>query len=613
MNTVALEKQVQIYGIDTGNFYTNREARLHWKNHKIKLEKRRLKREKEENQKEINKLAKKLNDINKTSPSCQTNEDELKLSYRIDELITRQVDIDEWIKQKNKHIALAKNDLLTLLANKVKANEDSNGRHHTRILNEDGLSDSNIISVFDSMLTRTIGLESDKLTDAFMVIQVYYYDVIKDLIYHGYEYKGERYIFYTASAGQIRQKKVVFIKENLWNKYEKSLMCGLSLDIINSKGGNNPNKYLAYMALSNSATDEWEEFDIEKTIVIPDFQTDVHGTYDLIDDTDYSITRTNGCVPIAHTDGAGMMLPFAFGKAQKNMMVRLPFVKGLLGVFAFDEFIKEHNCSPIIKDIYGVEHDVLAEKIQVIFTESQFKMYKYYENWQEYKDNFKKYNCLAGFTNLEEDRIKNAKINYQMLQTMLDFEDDDLNSIAQKSVDKLNSLTSSVKNVKEAFGITPYNNNMTYLQQAIDLYPNLLNDEYLKIRLRDTKNSLIKKYKSGKLEVKGKYTFLLPDFYACCEHWFMGIEVPNGLLEDGEVYCSLFRKSSELDCLRSPHLYIEHPVRKNVAYCGSYITDRERERLDKLDKWFDTKAVYTSSKDLISRILQFDEYIRHAL
>lgn len=241
MNTVALEKQVQIYGIDTGNFYTNREARLHWKNHKIKLEKRRLKREKEENQKEINKLAKKLNDIDKTSPSCQTNEDELKLSYRIDELITRQVDIDEWIKQKNKHIALAKNDLLTLLANKVKANEDSNGRHHTRILNEDGLSDSNIISVFDSMLTRTIGLESDKLTDAFMVIQVYYYDVIKDLIYHGYEYKGERYIFYTASAGQIRQKKVVFIKESLWNKYEKSLMCGLSLDIINSKGGNNPN------------------------------------------------------------------------------------------------------------------------------------------------------------------------------------------------------------------------------------------------------------------------------------------------------------------------------------------------------------------------------------
>ena len=74
-----------------------------------------------------------------------------------------------------------------------------------------------------------------------MVIQVYYYDMIKDLIYFGYEYKGEKYIYFTSSAGQIRTKKTVFIKESLWNKYEKTLMCGLTIDIINAKGGNNPN------------------------------------------------------------------------------------------------------------------------------------------------------------------------------------------------------------------------------------------------------------------------------------------------------------------------------------------------------------------------------------
>ena len=36
-------------------------------------------------------------------------------------------------------------------------------------------------------------------------------------------------------------KKTVFIKESLWNKYENTLMCGLTIDIINAKGGNNPN------------------------------------------------------------------------------------------------------------------------------------------------------------------------------------------------------------------------------------------------------------------------------------------------------------------------------------------------------------------------------------
>ena len=84
----------------------------------------------------------------------------------------------------------------------------------------------------------------------------------------------------------------------------------------------------------------------------------------------------------------------------------------------------------------------------------------------------------------------------------------------------------------------------------------------------------------------------------------MGIDNPNGLLDDGEVYCSLFRKSKELDCLRSPHLYIEHPVRTNVAYYDDDISDSYRKRLDKLDKWFTTKAVYTSTHDMISKVLQ---------
>ena len=222
---MALEKQIQIYGIDTGNFYSNTEARLHWKNQKIKIEKKNLKKEKKEN----------LEKINKLMQSDNTDENELSL------LQDRNTLIDEWIKLKNIQIKKSKQDLLDILANKVKENEKTNGRHHTRVLNENTISNNNIISVFDSSLTRVIGLKQDELTDAFMVIQVYYYDMIKDLIYFGYEYKGEKYIYFTSSAGQIRTKKTVFIKESLWNKYEKTLMCGLTIDIINAKGGNNPN------------------------------------------------------------------------------------------------------------------------------------------------------------------------------------------------------------------------------------------------------------------------------------------------------------------------------------------------------------------------------------
>jgi hypothetical protein len=120
-------------------------------------------------------------------------------------------------------------------------------------------------------------------------------------------------------------------------------------------GGISTNKWLAYMALSNSATDIWEKFDIDKTIVIDDFETNVVGEVDFIDDTDFSITRKTMEVPIPHTDGCGMILPNAFGKQQVNMMVRLPWIKGLMGVFPFDKFIENNDGSPVIKDIYGNE------------------------------------------------------------------------------------------------------------------------------------------------------------------------------------------------------------------------------------------------------------------
>lgn len=608
---MSLDVQVQILSVDTGNFYSNREASLHWLNHKFRIERSELKKKEEDvisalseygiGKQELDLILKYEYDFN----SCEDN------VAVVSKLCDEYCNIKELLKLKNQKIKESKDKLLKLLSNKIEANIATNGKHHIRELRnlnpsgnkEDVLKyanepfgDKKIISVFDSSFTRMIGAKQNELTEDFMVVQVYYFDIIKDLIYHGFTYKGEKYIYFTSSAGQIRTKKTVFIKESVWKKYEKTIMCGLTIDSINEKGGNNPNKHLAYMALTNSATDVWNEFDIDKTIVIDDFETNVYGTYDLVDDADYSIKRITDYVPITHTDGAGMMLP-CMGK---NRMVRLPWVKGLLGSFDYVRFIQENNCSPIIKDIYGKEHNVIDEDIQIIFTKSQFKMYKYYDSWEQYKEYYKRYNCSAGYTNIEEDKIKNATINYQMLQTLTDITDEEIDLIIKKSNSKLKNICSSIESMKNAFGITPYNDTMNYLQQAINLYPDLMNDEYIKVTLREIKNSMVKRFKSGSLAVDGKYTFLLPDLYAACEYWFMDIKDPKGLLDDGEVFCWLFRKNNKLDCLRSPHLYREHAVRINTAY------NKDKERQEKIRKWFCTDAIYTSCHDLISKILQFD-------
>lgn len=583
-----LDRQIQIYSVDTGNFYSGKESHLHWLNHKLRGERNRLVEELRKIEAEFEKNGIGIDEIDS---QIDNDSDELAV------LASRYLRVRELIRMKNEKIKESKDKLLKLLSNKVDENIRTNGTHHIRELSENQVSSKNVISVFDSYFTRTIGAKPDELCEDFMVIQVYYFDVIKDLIYYGFTYKGEKYVYFTSSAGQIRTKKCVFIKESVWKEHEKTIMCGLTIDDINARGGNNPNKHLAYLALANSATDVWEEFDIDKTIVIDDFETEVLGEYDLVDDADYSIKRTYGKVPITHTDGAGMMLP-CMGK---NRMVRLPWVKGLLGVFDFKKFIEVNCCSPIIKDIYGNEHDIIEEDIQIIFTKSQFKMWKYYDSWNHYKEMYKKYGCTAGMTNVEEDRIKDATINYQMLQSLTDIADDEILEIAKPSIDKLDELCSSVDNVKAAFGVTPYNTNKNAFQKSIELYPDLLNDEYVKSQLRDIKDSMVKKYRAGKLQVHGKYTFLLPDFYAACQYWFMGIENPKGLLDDGEVFCWLFRKSDKLDCLRSPHLYREHAVRKNIAW-----REVDESRRSWLREWYCTDAVYTSCHDLISKILQFD-------
>lgn len=589
-----LDRQYHLYSVDTGNFYSSREKYLHEMNCRYRKERNYI-------QNKLPELEKKLKQCGYTEKSLHLlrkgNAGNLPQKASCADIVNAYLHWIGLIQHKRKKAKESKEKLLALLSNKVKQNEMTDGRDHIRTLRPDALTDTNVISAFDSALSRAIGIGQDELTESLMIVQVYYFDVFKDLFFYGFLHKGEKYIYFTSSAGQIRSKKAVFMKETVWNRIRMTIMCGLSIEKINAKGGNNVNKHLAYMALANSATDEWKEFDIDKSIVIEDFETKVYGTFDLVDETDYSITRKTDAIPVPHTDGAGMILPAV---SSKNFMFRAPWIKGLLGVFDFRTFIETTDCSPVICDIYGKAHDIIKEDIQIIFTRSQFKMHPYYDSWDEYKSLFKKHHCSAGRCNVEEDRIKKAKINYQMLQTLTDITEEEIDLLVQKSADRIRNICSSKETMFDVLGISPYNTDMTPFQQAVRLYPPLLGDIYTKDILREVKNSLLKKYRSGKLEVNGRYTFLLPDFYAACEYWFEKKEHPQGLLSDGEVFCHLFRRFNKLDCLRSPHLYREHAVRHNVA------GETDTGRAEKLREWFLTDGLYASTHDLISKLLMYD-------
>lgn len=579
MDLIALDKQVHLYSVDTKAFYTDEEMALNRKIDAMRYERKQIK---------------KVVDIWTAFISKKITEKKMArllkdAKYDGDPLTAEIVDD---LKQRSKDLIDPINQTKKALLNELELYQG------TRSFRPEFLRQRNVISIFESELTRMIGIETSTLTDELIVVKTCYFKVLKDIVLNGFELNGEHYDCLTASAGQIRTKRSVFIKRDTLDRISPRLYCGLTIEHINELGGINTNKYLAYLALCNSATDVWHGFDIRKTIVVDDMETDVVSLVDYIDDKTYQIERKTMPVPITHTDGAGMVRPDV---SRKNFMIRLPFVKGLLASFPFDKFIREANRKDpsknygIVKDIYGVEHDILAEDIQVILTKSQFKMYKFYSDWDTYCENFDRYGCQACVCNLEPTKFEKAKINYQMLQTLTDLTDEELLNISKETRSRIAGLSSDRATMLKVFGATKENERRNGFQESLLLYPELLQDEYSKETLREIKKRIEKEAKAGKLDVDGCYTFIVPDMYAFCQWLFYGDKNPSGLLGNGEVYCPLFAGGVELDCLRSPHLYVEHAVRTNMV--GA---DHE------LGRWFKTNAIVTSVHDVISKILQFD-------
>ena len=639
-----LQKQVYLYNLSTSDFFTDDERQIfntmHYckriRNNIVKIENSiNAKNQNESNESNESKierleairenLLKNINIEHIEKAITILKKYNIQCSV-IEETKNNLVNLIYEIQKTDKATDKAKEEVLKLLnraynqLNVLLKDDLILANERTRILNEERIKDYTIIkkgktgendkeikitkkvAVFDSFLTRTLEIETGTTTEDIFIIDVYYYNVLEQLAENGFYFKNRKYKFLTSSAGQIRNKKTVFINQEIFEAKEKTLMCGLSVDTINEKGGCNVTKFLAYLALTNSATDKFKEFDIDECIIVNDFSTTINEEVDYIDTTDFTITPKMQDIEIPHTDGCGMCLPDV---SKKAFVFRAPWLKGLVIPFDFVRFIEKHeNANHIIKDIYGDKWNILTgecltnpkasgKPIKYIFTKSMFKMYKYYNNWHEYKEAFKKYGCTAGKCS-EELAIKEYKdkqIPYQMLQT-LDLTDDEIKAITKRTLDFLRAAHTDIEAMKQIINAGTKNRNA--FQQAFELYPEIIKDPYFKQTLQDTIASKRKQAKAGKIEIsESRYVFIAPDLYAFCEWLFCNIDNPKGLLKKGEVFCKLYTNNQKLDVCRNPHLSFEHAVRTNKL---------SRKARD----WFKTTCIYTSIHDPISKILQFD-------
>ena len=458
------------------------------------------------------------------------------------------------------------------------------------------LKASRKISEFVSDESRMMGLHQDDVTFDKIVIKWKSLDILHQIVIDGIilpvlhddgTVENKHHIFLTASAGQLRVDKIQTMEENMFNKIRPRLFCGLTYDSINAKGGINVNKFMAYIALASSASLPWTDIDIDRFIVVDDFDTLVEEEFDNIDH-DYTVHRGEDTVAIKHSDGIGMMLPKV---SRKNMMLRGPFLKGLLTSFDYIRFCNVNNCKPVLTDIYGKEHDLLAENIQVVLFKSQFKLWKFYEDWDDYKRKFKENGCQLNVTNIEEDYIRDSAINYQFLQSLVHMSDEEIEELTAPIHDKIEGMLKDSNCMLQALRADPESENP--YQKSLAIYPELLRDSYTKDTLRAIKTKLLLDAKSGKIKCRNKRLYAIPDMYAICEHLFLGIDEPDGLLKAGEVSAKMFKGVDELDCLRSPHLSMEH-------WIASVVKDSN------VDSWFYTNGLYMNCHDSMMMRLQGD-------
>lgn len=316
----------------------------------------------------------------------------------------------------------------------------------------------------------------------------------------------------------------------------------------------------------------------------------------------------NMSVTIPFTDGFGISL-----KKMQSSMIRLPFIKGLMAYCprkAFQDWCSEHGQTiHKITDIYGKSYSLT--EIDYLFTRSQFKMWKYYKNvtdtqgnvtktgWEIYKENFKRYHCDACRCNVEKKVLLNAKTNYQVLQTLTtEMTDEDILQMASYDINCLNGIGHNVQCMLNVLGANEQkNDHMNWLQKSLILYPEMLKDFYVKTLLKNTKDSIIKKFRSGKFNINGAYTFVIPDTLACLQWWFTDMDKSRleafGFVKEGHVSCNLFDNKEELDCLRSPHLDHAHCIRKN-------------SKNDLTKTWTKSDGIYIGMKDTMSKLLMYD-------
>jgi hypothetical protein len=239
------------------------------------------------------------------------------------------------------------------------------------------------------------------------------------------------------------------------------------------------------------------------------------------------------------------------------MNTRYAWTKGMVYTFDFIEFAEKVAGTYEIMDVWGHKRDV--RNAEVILTESMLKLWDCYDSWESYYENCQKNGYEFSTPKVTPDKLENTRnMNYQFLQSY-DFTDEEIEELCNPTIDEIkgalgNDYRKSILylaggNINED---TVFNEKIDPVIRALIVEPELINDSYIRRRIRNMIRKRIDDAKKGCIKVNGNYAMISGDPYALCQSMF-GLEI-TGLLDKWEVYHKYWidKGADEIVCFRAP-------------------------------------------------------------
>jgi hypothetical protein len=378
---------------------------------------------------------------------------------------------------------------------------------------------------------------------------------------NGFYINGTKFTPFMASAGMVRKNTALFINNNIKHQL---------MDILeNDRDENVPlvtAKFGAYFSLYSSST---LPVSFPRFAVVPDKTMKSMRQVDFVtyqeEGKDDKVEEVNYEMETNMWDGQGLITPYLAEKWSQELeldyifscaIIRAPFTKGLIVVFDLLKFANEIANTFKFTDIYGEEQDI--RNVDLILSESMFKLHTAYENTQDYINKCHKNNL--GFSiakvNLKKEK-SHSRTSYQFLQ-ILNLSDGDIARLCSHTIDWFRDISGDnpEKMLLYATGereIHPENFDKEDISvKAILLNPNLSKDKYIRNRFVKTINKKKRQSYMGSLLINANYQFMVSDPYFQACHIF-GIK-KKPLLREKEYYSRywLDKGIKTVGAIRSP-------------------------------------------------------------